>query len=212
MSLLHREYDIGLNQPGASAQAKANELKAEIPAFKRFLQFVLNVRPEWKSWADGAEGERLVARELARLGPEWGTLHSVPVGTRGSDIDHLVIGPAGVITVNAKHHWNSRIWVRDKGFLVNGQKQPYVRNSAFEAQRVSKILSAACGFPVPATGLISVVTPVGNMNIREQPQSGVRVEHYKSAPNWIAQQEYIWGEDQIERVYWKARLSGTWLK
>lgn len=202
--------DIAANRPGDSAQAQADVLKAQVPGFKRFLQFILNVRSEWKSWAEGAEGERLVARELEKLCPGWKALHAVPVGDRGSDIDHVVIGPGGVFTVNAKHHWNSKIWVRDKGFTVNGHKQPYVRNSVHEATRAAKLLTAACGFPVPAAGVISVVCQREKLDIREQPQSGVRVEHYKSAAKWIQSQERKLTDGQIEAVYAAARIPATW--
>jgi hypothetical protein len=35
--------------------------------------------------------------------PEWTVLHSVPVGTGSTDIDHIAIGPAGVFTLNTKY-------------------------------------------------------------------------------------------------------------
>ncbi|MBG6212216.1 hypothetical protein RCH23_000129 [Cryobacterium sp. CAN_C3] len=41
---------------------------------------------------------------LSKLGPEWTVLHAVPVGSGSSDIDHVVIGPAGVFTINTKNH------------------------------------------------------------------------------------------------------------
>ncbi len=53
-------------------------------------------------WNQGAEGELAVASCLARLGPEWTVLHSIPVGNGTSDIDHVVIGPGGVFTINTK--------------------------------------------------------------------------------------------------------------
>jgi hypothetical protein len=51
--------------------------------------------PDNYSWYKGALGE-IVGRVLQRLGPEWTVLHAVPVGTATSDIDHVLIGPAGV--------------------------------------------------------------------------------------------------------------------
>ena len=42
-------------------------------------------------------------------------------------------------------------------FLVNGHRQPYVRNSRHEAARAGRAgrpLSAACGFPVVVTGVV----------------------------------------------------------
>lgn len=46
-----------------------------------------------------ALGERRVGRILAGLGGEWRVLHAVPHGDAGADIDHLVIGPPGVVTI-----------------------------------------------------------------------------------------------------------------
>ena len=81
----------------------------------------------------------------------------MPVGERGADIDHVVIGPGGVFTINTKHHPKAAIWVGGETFMVNGGRVPYIRNSRFEAKRASRMLSEHVGFPVPLTGLIAVV-------------------------------------------------------
>ena len=114
----------------------------------------------------------LVADQLAKLvkrDQRWRVLHSIPVGERGSDIDHLVIGPAGVFTLNAKHHPEARIWVAGDAVRVNGHAQPYVRNSRHEAVRAGRLLTAATGREVSAHG---VVVPVGadSLTIKEQPR------------------------------------------
>lgn len=67
-------------------------------------------------------------------------LHSVPVGTGASDLDHVVIGPAGVFTINTKHHRGQNVWVGAKRILVNGQRTDHLRNAAHEAKRASKLL------------------------------------------------------------------------
>ena len=71
-----------------------------------------------------------------------------PVGKGDSDIDHVVIGPGGVFTINTKNHSGQKVWVAGRIFLVNGQKQPHLRNAGHEAQRASRLLSAAAGFRV----------------------------------------------------------------
>lgn len=48
-------------------------------------------------------------------------------------------------------------------FMVNGRRQPYVRNTRFEARRAVKLLSAATGPSVVAVG---VIVPVGAADIR----------------------------------------------
>lgn len=55
-------------------------------------------------------------------------LHAVEVGQNGSDIHHIVIGPPGVITLNAKRHPGGKAWVGERMVTVNGQKTDYLRN------------------------------------------------------------------------------------
>lgn len=129
---------------------------------------------EARPWYLGAVGEIRVARLLARLGPEWTVLHAVPVGAGTSDIDHVLVGPAGVVTVNTKNHGLQKVWVAGKAFLVAGQKQPYIRNSEHEAARAAKLLTAAVGRPVTASAMIVVVDPK-QMVVREKPASVVVV-------------------------------------
>ena len=100
---------------------------------------------ESRPWYLGALGELQVAERLAKLGPDWTVLHSVPIGDRGSDIDHVVLGPAGVFTFNTKFHEDARIWVGSTRLLVNGQKTDHLRNSRYEAQRVAKKLTPVAG-------------------------------------------------------------------
>lgn len=105
---------------------------------------------------------------------------------RGSDIDLVFVGPAGVVTVNAKHHPNASIWVGGNTFMVNGHRQPYVRNSPHEAQRASRLLTAACGFLLGVTGLIAVMGAHEGFTVREQPPGGdVRVMTRREVDRWL---------------------------
>jgi hypothetical protein len=111
-----------------------------------------------RSWYVGLLGEQAVAERLRRLPEGWLVLHSVPVGDRGSDIDHVLVSPSGrVLTVNTKHSPGGKVWVSPKAFLVNGQRQPYLRNASHEAVRAAKLLSAATGGTVDALAVIVVV-------------------------------------------------------
>jgi hypothetical protein len=57
--------------------------------------------------------------------------------------------------------------------MVNGHKQPYIRNSRYEAARASKILTALAGFPVFVTGLVAVIGAHDGLTIKSQPPGGV---------------------------------------
>jgi len=96
------------------------------------------------SWWRGVRGELDMARELDALGTDWTVLHSIPVGDRGSDIDHVVIGPPGVFPINSKRITSGRdVRVVDDDFRVDGRRQKYLRNAQFEGERIEAILRSA---------------------------------------------------------------------
>jgi Nuclease-related domain len=59
-------------------------------------------RPSAERWERGAAGERKVGATLEGLGDDWHVLHDIYLG-RGN-IDHIVVGPGGVYTVETKSH------------------------------------------------------------------------------------------------------------
>ena len=122
--------DLSTNRAGQSAREKATELWKEAP-IKSVLARLLGSPREEKHWAVGADGEEEVAWRLRKLGEGWHVIHSVPVGEKGSDIDHVVIGPAGVFTLNTKNHSRNRVTVTERGVYVNGKPTDYLRNSRF---------------------------------------------------------------------------------
>ena len=115
------------------------------------------IRADNASWFTGSLGELAVGRQLAKLGPEWTVLHAIPAGDGDSDIDHLLIGQAGVFTLNTKRHRGKKVWVADNRILVAGQKVDHLRNVRFEAARASTLLSRARGRTVPVTGALVFV-------------------------------------------------------
>lgn len=128
--------------PAYALMEKLVSLRDE-PGWIRLPLGIVRPSNEGMSWLRGINGELKMAKRLERLGPEWTVLHSVPVGERGSDIDHLVIGPAGVFPINTKRHLDKSIWVASGTLLVGGHPTNYVRNSAFEAKRVETVLRRA---------------------------------------------------------------------
>lgn len=169
------------------------------------------MRTDERAWRVGADGEEAVAAQLAKLGPEWRVLHAVRVGERGSDIDHVVIGPGGVFTVNAKHHPNTSVWVGGDTFMINGQRVPYIRNSRYEARRAARLLAEQVGFPVDVVGIVTVVGAHKGFTVKKQPEDGAvivvprrRITHYLRTLSLRLQ------PPQIEAIYEVARRSTTW--
>ena len=128
------------------------------------LRRILGVSPlhvDAESWFSGAHGELKVGALLSKLGDEWTVLHAVPVGTGDSDVDHVLVGPAGVFTINTKRHRGKKIWVSERMLMISGQKTDHLRNSRHEAKRPSKLLSAATGMQVDAHPILAIVDPAG---------------------------------------------------
>jgi hypothetical protein len=205
------EPDLADNRPGQAARQRALEERAAHPA-RSFFGRVLLVHTDERAWRLGGDGEELVGRVLERLiakqDPGWRVVHSVPIGTRGSDIDHVVIGPGGVFTLNAKNHPRARIWVRGDTLLVNGARQPYVRNSRHEAARASSLLTAACGFPVEVTG---VVVPVNASDVVvKQAPVGVHVVNRRRLSRWLRGRAHVLDAGRIAAVHDAARRPSSW--
>lgn len=202
--------DLADVRAGAAARAQARAAKEAAPV-RTMLARVLRVNNDERAWRIGADGEEMVAARLAKFAgkdPRWKFLHAVPVGERGSDIDHVVIGPGGVFTLNAKHHPKAKIWIGGDTMMVNGQRVPYVRNSRHEAARAARLLTAACGWPVEARG---VVVPVNasEITVKAAPQD-VTVVPRMQLHRWLRKQRVVLSDDQVEQVYAAARLSTTW--
>lgn len=126
-----------------------------------------------RSWRVGADGEVRVAEVLAELTtpsrwerlrrrpPGWRVLHSVPLldarGRGRGDIDHVLIGPPGVVTINTKHHRAGRLQLDGDTLVVNGRPTEYVRKARLEAVRAAELLRAAlvdAGDPARAGRLV----------------------------------------------------------
>lgn len=161
-----------------------------------------------RPWYLGALGELDVAARLASLDDSWTVLHSVPVGTRGSDIDHVVVGVAGVFTINAKFHEGGRVWVGSRRLLVNGQKTDHLRNTRHEVARTQKLLTSATGSTVPVRGAI-VIVGAKEMIIRERPDD-VAVLGAPQLVRWLKKQKPLLEPAQASAVATAVRNRATW--
>ena len=122
---------IDCGTAGASAQrehdrrATNHETRVKERFGRRFggaLLAITGERQSTRAWAIGAQGEQKLAAALAKV-PNVIALHDRRVpGTRGN-IDHLVIAPAGLFVVDAKHY-EGKLEVR--GGLFGTQRSLYV--------------------------------------------------------------------------------------
>ncbi len=201
------ETDLASHLAGGAARAKRDEINKQAPILHLAAR-LLGVHTQERSWRIGTKGELKVGRELERLPATWHTLHAVPVGERGSDIDHVVIGPAGVFTLNTKRHAQARAWVSERLVMVNGQSTQYIRNSRLEAKRATDALTDSCGFAVDASAVI-VFVDLSDIKIRQQPHD-VHVTTRHRLHHWLLSLPHRMTQPEVEAIYQRARNANTW--
>lgn len=199
-------HDLSHHRAGQAVRERAVELRAEAPV-KTFAARLFGVHTDERAYRVGADGEEEVAWRMRKLGDGWHVLHSVPVGEKDSDIDHVVIGPPGVFTLNTKNHSRKKVWVAENAFMVSGQKTNYLRNSRHEAARASKLLTNACGFDVQVEPIIVVIA--SELTIKAQP-TDVHIVPRKRIGKWLERRPSTLFPASVEAIYEMARRDTTW--
>jgi Nuclease-related domain len=158
----------------------------------------------------GAQGERLAAARLAKLPrDEWFVFHDIPIGERDANVDHLVIGPGGVFSLNAKNHAGGGVRVAAKALLVNGQKTAYLSKARAEAERVGRHLRTQLGREVRVRGVVVVIAD--ELTIKEQP-SGVDVVSHRDIVRWLRRQKVLLSHADALGVAAAASRPTTWAR
>jgi hypothetical protein len=179
---------------------------------------------EGQQWFSDALGEIAVGALLSRLGPEWVVLHTLPsaehlvgdshrraaVAGAGEvgDIDHLVIGPTGVFTINTRNHSGQDIWVEDRTVIVAGNAFPHIRNSEHGVGRVERLLAQVQDRSTVVRGVLVIIEP-RTLAIREMPRD-LQVLASSDLLEWLKNQPVVLKPDDTQRVADAARQAGTW--
>jgi len=202
---------------GQSARAKYDRLKAWREAdldsrfgtgFLRKVVKAVAVEPQSiAAWGIGARGEELLGDALAAV-PGLHALHDRRVrGTKGN-IDHIVVSPAGVFVVDAKHY-EGVIEIRNRGWFfrpdwrltVGGRdRSKLARDMAWQVEAVMAALREAGVDPLPP------ITPVlcfvdGRWPIFRPPDEfeGVLLESERSIVGVLTRSEVL-DASSIERL------------
>ncbi|TDD80408.1 nuclease-related domain-containing protein [Actinomadura rubrisoli] len=199
--------DLGLNRAGSAAHARAVELRS----WRTRLASLVGVRTEARDFAAGAKGERFIGARLDRWARKqgWHVLHAVPVGRGDADIDHVLIGPFGVVTVNTKTT-RGKVWVGENGMLVGGTKVDHVRNSRHEAQRTRTLLATACGRHVPVQSVVVFVGATGFTVRKGGPKDVAVLADVKALRRWLRRRGRVLTPEQVADVREVARRPETW--
>ncbi|MEU5255285.1 nuclease-related domain-containing protein [Streptomyces longwoodensis] len=198
--------DLAINPPGKSIRDLLDESGPRL--MERIVSRLLRRPSEWDPWRKGLAGERRVGAELNRLGRQgWRVLHSIPLANK-VDIDHLLIGPGGVFTINTKRHYKRAVWVGDDSVKVDhGKPAPYARKSRAEAKRVARVLERYCDFPVRVEPVLVFVGVTGLKVVATQLDVRVYQERQVSA---LGPLSGVLTADQVEQVYGVARHRQAW--
>jgi hypothetical protein len=208
-------HDLATHVAGQAARDQALRKLAAMKERTKvgtFLARAFDMKTDERAWRVGANGEETVGGRLEKLTKcGWHVLHAVPVGTRGSDIDHVVIGPGGVYTVNTRNHPGGKVWVASRAIRVNGQPVPYLKNSRHEGDRAEQLLSRAVGFPVPVRPVLVFLTGtlMPNVTIRQRPED-VLILDRTDIPGPFKRARQRLTSDQITAVFEVARRCPTW--
>lgn len=123
--------DVGVAGASAQREYDRRQAKRESAVRERFGRrlgtLIVAATPVPQStlaWRQGARGETALAKGLADV-PGIRVLHDRRVPRTRGNIDHLVVAPAGVFVIDAKH-LTGRIEIRDVGPFFRREPRLYV--------------------------------------------------------------------------------------
>ena len=164
--------------------------------------------PESVSWYLGAQGEITVGKVLATLPPDWTAFHAVPIGKNDTDIDHILVGPGGIFTINTKHHCGKHIWVGTRTVMVSGHKKAYLPAAEHEAERVTTVLRERMPLLAPVQPVIALVDPK-QITFRDKPVQ-VKVLDARVLRRWLLKLQPVLSDDEIAEAVVILDSPATW--
>jgi hypothetical protein len=174
------------------------EWRAEIEQYE-----LLPILEQIERITHGERGEKLVGAVLDELREEgYFPIHAVPLG-RG-DIDHVLVGPAGVFVIETKHpRSNGLITFRNgQGIFVDGRPKwnPAIKQAKNAAAKIGPIVEKHCAAR-EGQGVMPVVVFVGNWRVADQWEStDVRVFTPATFQNYIRDQQPVLTHDEIQQI------------
>ena len=153
-------------------------------------------------------GERAMGALFAQLDDSWTVLHSIPVGSAGNRLDHLLIGSAGVFTVTTRSHPGEDIAVTGRVVLAGELKVPHIRDAELALGNAERRLGAALGESLVVTGLLVFVDPK-SLSLHAVPKD-LEVLSSREVLQWLEAQPEVFDTAEATRVAEVARLTSTW--
>ena len=184
---------------------RAHDPRTAEPTRTRFARF-LGLYPDARASNRGANGELVTGWWLGRLPEGWHVINDVPVGEAGTNIDHVVVGPGGVFTINTKN-LTGKVWVGAKSILHDRRRTDFLPKTSAEARRASQLLSAAVGRPVEVRGVLAILCD--DWTIKQRPAE-VYVDATRGVKDWMLRQPAILRPQEVIELTRAASNPGTW--
>jgi hypothetical protein len=169
------------------------------------LAWVLRFRPssDARAWRRGAAGERRTARLLAPIERHgWAVLHDLAIPSSAANIDHLVIGPGGVVVIDTKQY-RGRLRLDQDGFLWHGRHLliSTLRRVRWEADQADEVLGVADITVGAIVAVHGASVPWGRLQA-----DGVTVSPARRVPDLLQALPPILGPERVTWLADRARL------
>ena len=190
---------------GRTAADKARKLRVADP-LGALASRLLRSNTDERAWSKGAHGEMFVGWLLKRLPEGWHLFNDIPVGRRGANIDHLIVCPAGVFTLNTKN-LRGKVRVSPRTLRVNGSRKDFLPKARAEAERAARLLGAALGRPVAVRGVLVIIAD--EFEIKELPED-VHVGSPRGVKRWLLDLPPALTSREVTEIAGVAHKPETW--
>ncbi|HEX6152222.1 MAG TPA: nuclease-related domain-containing protein [Solirubrobacterales bacterium] len=142
-------------------------------------------RRNFETWSRGAEGEEAVGQILESLSETgWHVIHDVSLG-RGN-IDHVVVGPGGLFTVETKSH---------RGKILLDNLDPKMVSQAYSEK---KTLETITGIKVRSLLVFSQAYLIGRVPAKRR---GVTILPARMLPHFFSRQRPTMSPQEARQVH-----------
>jgi hypothetical protein len=167
--------------------------------------WALRFRPslEARAWRQGAVGERRTARLLGPLEQQgWAILHDLALPGSRANIDHLMIGPGGVLVIDSKQY-RGRLRLDSSGRLWHGRYPlaPALCAVDFEADQAARVLTDPDVVVVPIVAVHGAQVPWGKVVMQ-----GVPVVAARRLPSMLRALPAVLGPERVAVLADQARV------
>jgi hypothetical protein len=166
-------------------------------------QLRFRVSPDTQAWRRGTAGERRTARLLAPLERRgWAVLHDLAIPGTQANIDHLVIGPGGVIVIDSKRY-RGRLRLDRHGMVWHGRQLlvSALRKVLWAADQADEVLGLAEVQVAAVVAVHGASVPWGVLQA-----DGVTIVPARRLPNLLQALPPILGPERVAWLADRARL------